>query len=267
MIWNSGGHGGYDSQPGECEVYGGGTTGLDDCYLTLRTLAFFDHWLRGVPDHSPGFTYFRDWVPYKGKGATNQYGGAPAFPTGDTLTLTLSGQDRLVVHHPVTDKVMIVNPPGGVGGSFSEASNFTGPSASPSLGGLPASDAPGTSASFTSGPLVQPLVSVGIPTARLRLSHTARTDLVLFAKVYDVDPAGNATLVHRLVAPIRVPTDRLRPWVDVKLLGFAHRFGADHQVRVTFAATDPTSYNNPQPDAITLVTGLGTFFTLPFLKG
>jgi putative CocE/NonD family hydrolase len=267
MIWNAGGHGGYDSQPGECEVYGGGHSGLDDCYLTLRTLAFFDHWLRGKPDHSPGFSYFRDWVSYKGKGATNQYGGAPAFPTGSTLTLTLSGQDALVVQHPVTDEVQLVNAPGGVPTSYSEASNFTGPGASPSLGQVPAEDAPGTAASFTSGPLAQPIVSVGVPTARLRLSHVAHTDLVLFAKVYDVDASGNATLIHRLVAPIRVPTARLKPWVDIKLLGFAHRFAADHRIRVTFATSDASSFDNPSPDVITLVTGLGPSFTLPVTKG
>ena len=132
---------------------------------------------------------------------------------------------------------------------------------------LPPGDAPGTVASFVSGPLAQPLVSVGVPSARLRLSHVARSDLYLFGKVYDVDGAGNATLIHRLVAPIRVPTIALDPWVDVKLLGFAHRFPAGHRIRVDFSATDASSYNNPQPDVITLTTGLGTFFTLPTTKG
>jgi ABC-2 type transport system ATP-binding protein len=267
MIWNSGGHGGYDSLPGECEVYGGGTTGLDQCYLPLRTLAFFDHWLRGTPDRSPGFSYFRDWVPYSGKGPTTQYGDAPAFPTGSTFTLTLSGTGDLVVHHPVAGSVQVVNPGGGLPSSYSELSNFTGPGSSPNASQLPPGDAPGTVASFVSGPLAQPLVSVGVPSARLRLSHVARSDLYLFGKVYDVDGAGNATLIHRLVAPIRVPTIALDPWVDVKLLGFAHRFPAGHRIRVDFSATDASSYNNPQPDVITLTTGLGTFFTLPTTKG
>ncbi len=265
MIWNSGGHGGYDSQPGECEVYGGGQTGLDSCYLSLRTLAFFDHWLRGIPDPSPGFTYYRDWVGYTGSGPTKQYAGAPAFPAGRTFTFTLSGQDQLVIHHPVSDKVMVVNP-GAIPASYSELSNFTGPSSTPSFGDVPATDLPAASVSFTSGPLVQPLVSVGMPTARLRLSHTAKSDLVLFAKVYDVDAQGTATLIHRLVAPVRVPTDRLKPWVDIQLLGFAHRFAADHRIRVTFSATDATSYDNPQPDVITLLTGLGTSFTIPVVS-
>lgn len=263
MIWNSGGHGGYNSQPGECEVYGGGTTGLDQCYLPLRTLAFFDHWLRGKPDRSPGFSYFRDWVSYKGSGPTNQYGEAAAFPTGGTLTLILSGTGQLVVHHPVNGSVQIVNPGAGLPGSYSELSNFTGPGGSPNAGQLPPTDAPGTFASFTSGPLAQPLVSVGVPSARLRLAHVARSDLFLFGKVYDVAPDGTATLVNRLIAPIRVPSPSLTPWVDVKLLGFAHRFEQGHRVRVTFAATDATSYDNPQPDVITLTTGLGTSFTLP----
>ncbi|HUR15194.1 MAG TPA: CocE/NonD family hydrolase [Mycobacteriales bacterium] len=267
MIWNSGGHGGYDSKPGECEVYGGGHSGLDDCYLTLRTLAFLDHWLRGKPDRSPGFTYYRDWVPYSGKGATKQYGEAPAFPTGETLTLTLSGSGQLVVQHPVSSSVTLVNPPAGLPGSHSEISNFTGPGSSPNASGLPPADAPGTSASFTSGPLAQPIVSVGVPSARLRLSHVGRSDLFLFGKVYDVDPQGNATLIHRLVAPIRIPSPSLDPWVDVKLLGFAHRFDKNHQIRVTFSTTDATSYNNPQPDVITLTTGLGTSFTLPVARG
>ena len=83
MIWNSGGHGGYNALPGECEVYGGGTGGadykeLDDCYLTLRTLAFMDNALRGTPDPSPGFTFYRDWVPYSGKGANDEQYGAAA---------------------------------------------------------------------------------------------------------------------------------------------------------------------------------------------
>ncbi|MEV5342886.1 hypothetical protein AB0K93_31090 [Streptomyces sp. NPDC052676] len=32
-----------------------------------------------------------------------------------------------------------------------------------------------------------------------------RPELVLFAKLYDIAPDGARTLVHRLVAPVRVP--------------------------------------------------------------
>jgi predicted acyl esterase len=272
MIWNSGGHGGYSSRPGECEVFDGtfggvAPTALDDCYLPLRTLAFLNHWLRGTPDHSPGFSYFRDWVTYKGQGATNQYADAPAFPIPGSKTFLLSGTADLVPGSAKTGSVQLVNPPGGVPSSISEVSNFTGPDASPGLGLLRPMDIPGQFASFTSAPLRFPILSVGVPSARLQLSHTAPTDLVLYGKVYDIAPDGTTTLIHRLIAPVRVPNDRLNHAVDIKLLGFAHLFGEDHQIRVTFATTDATSYNNPVADVITLITGPGTTFTLPAQKG
>jgi ABC-2 type transport system ATP-binding protein len=245
-------------------VYGGGTTGLDQCYLPLRTLTFFDHWLRGKPDRTPGFSYYRDWVAYKGSGPTTQYGDAPAFPTGRLLTLHLSGTSALVVREPVAGSVDIVNPGAG---SYSELSNFTGPGSSPNAQQLPPTDAPGTVAEFTSGPLLSPLVSVGVPTARLRQAHRAASDLFLFGKVYDVAPDGTATLIHRLVAPVRVPSGSLGAAVDVKLLGFAHRFDTGHRIRVAFAATDAGYYGNPRPDLITLTTGLGSALTLPVSKG
>jgi len=118
MIWNSGGHGGYDSLPGECEVYGSGTggadfRGLDDCYLTLRTLHFLDHYLRGTPDPSPGFTYFRDWVPYGGSGADDeQYGQAAQFPAGPATTYRLSGTSALTTGATAPGTATFLTPPG-----------------------------------------------------------------------------------------------------------------------------------------------------------
>ena len=113
MIWNSGGHGGYDSLPGECEVYGSGTTGLDQCYLTQRALAWFNRYLRGDTrvDTGPGFAYHRDWVAYDGSGsAHSQYGQAASFPAQAMQTFYLSGAADLVtemtlVKHPFRDGI------------------------------------------------------------------------------------------------------------------------------------------------------------------
>jgi predicted acyl esterase len=268
MIWNSGGHGGYDSLPGECDVYGRGTggadyTGLDDCYLSLRTLAFLDDALRGIRDPAPGFTFYRDWVPYGGKGANDeQYGGGASFPLPGATTFTLSGGGALTTGAPTAGSASFVNPPGGMPPAYTETSNFTGPQASPQ-NPLPVTEQPGQHVDFTSSPFVRDVVSVGIPSARLRLSHVAPTDLVLFGKVYDVAPDGSATLIHRLIAPVRVPAGNVAKPVDLKLLGFAHRFARGHAVRLTLASTDATSYNNKVPDQITVSTGAGTTFTLP----
>jgi predicted acyl esterase len=262
MIWNSGGHGGYNSKPGECEVYGGGTTGTDGCYLTQRTLAFFDHWLRGVPDPSPGFTWYRDWVAYKGSGPTNQYGDAPSFPLPGTTTYTLSGSNALVTKGAVVGSATITNPLGGVPAAYTETSEFTGPDGTPSLAGLPTTEIPGQHADFTTPAFSKDTDSVGIPTLRVSLAHVAPTDLVFFGKVYDIAPGGGATLIHRLISPARIPSAALSKPVTIKLLGFAHRFLKGHSLRLTLATTDLTSYNNKIADVVTVRTGPGSTLTV-----
>ncbi|MFN2538170.1 MAG: CocE/NonD family hydrolase [Mycobacteriales bacterium] len=270
MIWNSGGHGGYDSLPGECEVYGRGTggagyRGLDDCYLTLRTLAFFDHWLKGKPDHSPGFTWYQDWVPYKGSGPSNQYGSAPAFPAGTPTTLTLSGTNALVRTAATSASVNLLNPAGGLPSGYTETSNFSGPDSNPNLA-QPPTDVPGQAAAFTGPAFATPTDVVGVPTLRVKLSHVAPTDLIVFGKVFDVAPGGTATLVHRLLAPARIPSSALSRPVTIKLLGFAHRFDKGHRLRLDLATTDLTSYNNKVPDVITVTTGAGSTLTFNTLR-
>lgn len=268
MIWNAGGHGGYNSQPGECESFagGGGVASyheFDDCYLPLRTLAFFDQWLRGLDDPSPGFTFFRDWVAYDGSGATNAYGQAPSFPLSGTRTYTLSGSSDLTTGVAVPGSATILNPVGGQPAAYTETSNFSGPDSDPNLAAPPI-DIPGQHADFTSPAFSRPAMSVGVPSVHLRLSHEAPTDLVIFAKVWDVAPDGTATLIHRLISPARIPTASLDQAVDVKLIGFAHRWETGHRVRLTLCTTDATSFNNPVADVITIRTGPGTTFTLPF---
>ncbi len=267
MIWNSGGHGGYLSAVGECEVYGGGTggadfRGLDSCYLPLRTLQFFDHWLKGVGKPGPDFTYFRDWAPAVTSGPTTQYGDAAGFPLPSTTTFTLSGSSDLVTSGATAGSAAFVNPLAGLPAAYTETSNFTGPGANPSSQGIPPTEIPGQHVDFVSPPFTRDTDSVGVPSATLRLSHLAPTDLVLFGKVYDVAPDGSATLIHRLIAPSRIPSAALGTPVTVKLAGFAHRFAAGHKVRLTLSATDLTSYNNKVPDVITVATGPGSTFTL-----
>jgi len=267
MTWNSGGHGGYNSLPGECDVFGGGDTGLDDCYLTDRTITWFDHWLRGEPLHNfPGFTYYRDWVPFHGHGAdTVQYGVAPTYPAQRTVTFTLSGSSALTLpgQRASAGSASFVNPPGGEPASYSETSNFTAPGSAPDLSSVQPSDPAGESVSFTSPAFARPVVSVGVPTATLHLSHVNGQDLFLFGKVFDVAPDGTATLIKRLIAPVRVPAAAVGRAVHIQLLGFAHRFAAGHSVRLVLAATDQTSYNSPVSDQITVMTGPGSTFSLP----
>ena len=274
MIWNSGGHGGYPSAPGECEAYDGKVRTvrtMSRCYLPLRSLGWMDHWLRHTrAGRGPAFTFFRDWARYDGSGpADERFGAASTFPIRDrSTTFTLSGSNRLVGPRgtPVAGSAAFVNPPGGTPPAYSETSNFTGPEASPQVT-TPPSEQEGQFAAFTSGPFREPVHAVGVPSARLRITHTNGQDLVFFGKVYDVAPDGSARLIHRLIAPVRVPAADADEPVRIKLLGFAHRFGKGHRVRLVLAATDATSYNSKVADTITVATGPGSTFTLPARVG
>ncbi len=271
MIWNSGGHGGYTSQPGECEAYDGtdrSVRTMNHCYLSLRSLGWMNHWLRGTRGgRGPAFTYYRDWTAYAGHGPDDeQYGVARRFPLSrPSTTFILSGADALASPGAPAEagSAVFINPSGGDPAAYSETSNFTGPDSSPSSQDVPPQEIEGQFAAFTSAPLTARLASVGIPSAHLEISNANGQDLVFFAKVYDVARDGQATLIHRLIAPVRVPAGAVGEPVDLRLAGFAHRFGRGHQVRLVLCSTDQTSYNAKVADVITVLTGEGSTFTLP----
>lgn len=275
MIWNSGGHGGYSSQPGECETYDGvrrSVAQMDRCYLSLRSLRWMNAWLRGSTGRAqlglrgPEFTYYRDWVAYTGSGADDeQYGVGQLRPGRGGTVYTLSGSGSLVAPgKPVTaSSATLLNPAGGVPSAYTETSNFTGPDASPSAQDLPPTEVPAQFAAFTSKPFAEPRVSVGIPTARVRIAGLAGQDLVFFAKVYDVAPDGSQTLIHRLISPVRVPAAAVGKPVDFALAGFAHRFARGHSVRLVLCTTDLTSYNAKLANVLTVTTGAGSSLRLP----
>jgi ABC-2 type transport system ATP-binding protein len=95
-------------------------------------------------------------------------------------------------------------------------------------------------------------------------------EATLFVKLYDVDPAGAATLSAGLVAPVRLtglPTDvaTARP-VTVTLPGIVRRIEAGHTVRIVVATSDqafltparPVTYTVAIEPAVTLPTVVGT---------
>jgi hypothetical protein len=236
-------------------------------------LAFFDAHLRGEGDAGSGFAWYRDWLPFlDGSDGTfsadEQYGSAPAYPAMPSTTFTLSGSDALVPPGGATTagSAQLLNPLGGQPAAFSETSNFSGPGSTPRDPREP-TDLPGQHVAFTSPTFAADVESVGVPRARLTLSHTSPGDLFLFGKVYDVAPDSTAELVHRMVAPVRVPADAVDEPVDVALVGFAHRFEAGHAVRLVLSSTDMAYRNSPVPDAITLTPGPVSTFSLPLPAG
>ena len=67
------------------------------------------------------------------------------------------------------------------------------PAARPRSSTVWSAEIPGQHAAFTSAPLTDPVDVVGAPTVRLRAASPTG-EAVLFVKLYDVDPAGSATL-------------------------------------------------------------------------
>ena len=245
MIWHDGGHG-YRYADGELE------------FLQQRALAWFDKHLDGRDvSTGPAFEFYRRWSD---GGVAARYGAASGYPVGTPATLFLSSDATLVPKKRDAQggDVSFGSTPGTM--SYSETSNFqnTDP-----FKQIPATDPPGTFASFTTPPLAKAATVVGIPKVRFEVSSTIG-EAQLFAKLYDVAPDGSTTLVRRLVAPIRA-TD-LEQTLEAQLVGIAHRFEKDHRIRLVFASTDAAYANLRLPTQYTMSIEPGTAtLTLPLL--
>jgi len=249
MVWFAGGHDGGDQQTG---------------YVDSLTAAWFTRWLapgRAPPaapftagTSQPGFAVTRvlGFDPNTG-GVTLGTATAASYPglTGTTRTaVRLTGPAQVIDH-----------PPGGAPPSLS---GFPGLGA---LGGLTGGgtsgltfDMPGQSAAFTSAPLTSALNVTGAPTVRIRVSGAPQ--VTLFAKVYDVDQAGNATLPYQLVAPLRVTGAAAGRAVTVTLPAIDYSFAAGHRLRLVLTTTD-FGYATPPAPAVYRVALAGPGLVVP----
>ena len=186
----------------------------------------------------PGFSVSRNlgFDPSSGD-LSLQVATEPSFPG-------LGGTRRRLVRLTGPPQ-FVLNPPGGAPpsmsafpglGSLGGGSLSGGSSSGGSLGGAFAADMPGQSAAFQSAPLAAPLQITGAPTVRIRVSGPP--GLTLFAKVYDVDQAGNATLPFALAAPLRVSRPSSGDVVAVTLPTMDYQFAAGHRVRLVLTTTD-----------------------------
>ncbi len=246
MIWQSWGHSGGMTDPasGELNLAEGN---LETSYVGQRILAWFDRYLQHKKgtDTGPAFAYYRDWMP-----AGQTYGTSATFPaSGDAWKLYLSGDGKLVNNRSKVARGSREYRNGLLPTSHSESS----------LAGLiglkdpEPYDLKGTYLGWTSEPVEgAPVDVVGAPKATLKVvsprtekvqnSGDAADKLVLFAKLYDIAPDGSKTLVHRLVAPARVP-DVTRPFT-VELPAIVHRYQPGHRLQFVIAASDTAYYGN-----------------------
>lgn len=265
MIWFSGGHSGPNA-PGELSFK---SPNPDTEHVTRRVSDWLDHYLKGSSvGTGPEFAYFRDWVPYTGI-ATPAYGSASTYPVGTATKYYLSGS--ALTTNPVglaAGTQNFVTPVAGIPTSIDPFDVF-GSSVS-----LPETDLPGTTASWTTPALTRNVDVVGSPSLRLQVSSPtaaltqgldATGKLVVFVKVLDVDPAGKATLIRNLIAPVRVP-DVGQPFT-VTLPAIAHRFGTGHQLRLVVAGGSTNYRGGLVTNLVSIATGsTAQALTLPVVK-
>lgn len=257
MIWQSWGHSGGLTDPasGELNLSKGN---WETSYVGKRILSWFDRYLhrkKGVGT-GPAFAYHQDWVPGASR-PNGSYATAPQLPAL-SQKMYLSGDGKLVDNRAKVAR-----------GSREYRNRLTPTSHSESsiagMIGLPdpaPRDTKGTHLDWTSEPLTAPVDVVGAPKATLKVdsprtekvqnSGDAADKLVLFAKLYDIAPDGKKTLVHRLVAPVRVP-DVTKPFT-FSLPGIVHRYKAGHKLRFTVAASDDAYIGNRGVKPVTVTS-------------
>jgi len=253
MVWQSWGHTVGAPVPGELDA-GTLEPGSADLTKSVQGRIFTDwmaRWLKDAPvDLGPAVRYFRDYaykapadpknVPAALAAATSAYASAPSYPVGSPYKLSLSAGNALTAPgEPVK--------PGTTMFTATGASPPTNSGEAITGGGVPQQDPPGTVARWTSAPQKTPLDIAGIPELSVRFtapqiaaaqSSSPLGKLMVFAKLYDVDPAGGRTLIKNLVSAARVPD--VTKQVRITLPGVVHRFGAGHSVQLVLAASDIT---------------------------
>ncbi|HVT63808.1 MAG TPA: alpha/beta fold hydrolase [Mycobacteriales bacterium] len=255
MIWQSWGHSTSRPAPGEWSQ----GSDITQTYEGRRVLAWFAHYLKGEDvSTGPRFAYYRDYIPFHGKGPdTVQYATANHFPVGRMRTFYGSAGGSLMTKRSdvLAGKAEYANLAGPTPLSYSEVSALQG-SAIPDASTAPF-DTAGSYAGWLTAPLSHHLDVAGIPSVSLHVETpvstdaTAATELQLFVKVYDVSPNGDLTLVHRLVAPVRVRDDA--GVIHVLLPGIVHRFPKGHRIELAVAATD-TAYRNSDLVQVALIS-------------
>ena len=235
MAWFAGGHDGGNQETSQ---------------VNQLTEQWFERWLRpGTAAGIPAFAVSRE-LGFDASTGQEQLGvaTAPRYPG-------LAGTRHTAVRLRGPAQT-IINPPGGAPPSMSVL---------PGLGSALGLPMPGQSAAFTSAPLSAPLQQTGSATVRVRVSGAA--DITVFAEVYDVDQAGNATLPFGLAAPVRVsgaahggaPGDRT---VTVTLPAMDYQFAAGHRLRLMLTSTD-FGYATPRTAAAYRVALAGPGLSVP----
>lgn len=238
MVWYAGGHDGGDQETARVDAL---------------TAAWFHRWLdAGAAPASAG------QAP-AGAGQAPASTGQPGFavtralgldPTDGSVSLGVAAAARYPGLGGTRQQAVPLSGPGQAvvnpaGGAPAAISSLPGLGQALGSGSGVSIDMPGQFAAFTSARLTAPVQLTGSATVALRV--TAPQGATLFAKLYDVDQAGTATLPAPVVAPVRVAPSRGAQVVTVRLGAMDHDFSAGDRLELVVATTDSGYATSPVP--------------------
>jgi len=251
MLWREQGHS------------GGSPSAAGLSYEQARIQNWFDHYLKdSAVSTGSTFAYYRDW--------TGDFAEASNFPaaTGSQLYY-LSGGKSLTTDpaHVTADSQAMLTPPAGAPTTL-DGLDVLG-AVTPTPIDQPDVNIPGSYTYWASPALAAPVTVVGSPRFTVALSaptvlQTADpgSQLVLFAKLYDVAPDGTGHLINGLVAPVRIP-DPTKP-VQITLPAIAHQFGPGHRIEIMLTGGDVNYRGGLVATPVTVTTGsAGQQLSLP----
>jgi ABC-2 type transport system ATP-binding protein len=251
MVWFAGGHNGGDQETARIDAL---------------TAAWFHRWLDAGT--TPAGT--APASASTGPASTGQPGFAVTRalglnPTDGSVALGIAaaarypglGGTRQQLIPLSGSRQAVVNPAGGVPAAIS---SLPGVGQDLGLSSGVSIDMPGQYAAFSSARLPAPVQLTGSATVRLRV--TAPAGATLFAKLYDVNQAGTATLPAPVVAPVRVTPSRAAQLVTVHLGAMDHDFSAGDRMELVVATTDSGYATSPVP-SVAQVALDGTGIVVP----
>ncbi|MBK0869326.1 alpha/beta fold hydrolase [Saccharopolyspora sp. HNM0986] len=165
----------------------------------------------------------------------------------------------------------VVNPPGGSPGSTSSL-----PAAGAAQHGdeSAARDLPGQVAAFRTDPASSRTLISGAAQTRLSVSSVpgqpATGDAVLFAKLYDIDPAGRRDLLGDSAAPMHVTglsPDGKPSEVNVSLPGVVHSLEPGHRLELAVTTTDQAYATPVEPSVHRVALTGNNAVSVPSVRG
>ncbi|GAB2759380.1 alpha/beta fold hydrolase [Salinifilum aidingensis] len=248
VLWYAGGHGG----------------GAPDAEVRRRIGDWFAARLGGVdpPEEPiPAFRYDLAGRPQRDGHRAERTVVAPEYPgmrEGRTARFDIGLRG---------EPARVVNPPGGTPAATSTLPGTRGAR-------TPARDLPEQTAVFRSEPLRKPLLISGVPQTRLSVSavpgQPGGDEAVLFAKLYDVGPGGERTMVGDAVAPLRItglPQDGSPVDVHVALPGVVHSVEPGHRLELAVTTTDRAFTTSREPAVHRVGLAGGGALSAPSVRG